>query len=179
MGGFGSGCRKTRKYTVEECWRLNARDITDVFAGSKCSPTVQASTPEGGTLWVHATVRDYSWAPDRKPRVTLAFSPASAPSVVEEVVSLDCTHPWFGGRRWWLSCVCGRRVASLYAAPARASFRCRTCHDLTYRSVQRHDKRVDSYRRRPAEALRVLRTRPNDFRALFLILRAFHLTPDA
>ena len=71
-------------------------------------------------------------------------------------IPLETTRPQFGGVRWWGRCLCGRRVAKLYLAPGAVRFACRTCHGLTYESVQTHDKRVDALRRNPAELYRIL-----------------------
>ena len=69
------------------------------------------------------------------------------------------TRPRFGGLRWWFVCpllvdgvACRRRVGKLYLPPRARYLGCRHCHQLTYRSCQEHDKRVDALRRDP-EAL--------------------------
>ena len=56
---------------------------------------------------------------------------------------LQTTPTQFGGERWWFSCPlvlggvrCKKRVGKIYLPPAAKFFGCRTCHDLTYRSVQ-------------------------------------------
>lgn len=66
-------------------------------------------------------------------------------------VELQTTHCHFGGLRWWFICPllsngrpCGRRVAKLYMPPGGFYFGCRHCHDLTYRSSQESDKRVNA-----------------------------------
>jgi hypothetical protein len=78
---------------------------------------------------------------------------------VEVPIRLETTPLHFGGCRWWGRCPlqrdgieCGRRVGKLYLPPGSRYFGCRHCHDLTYTSVQEHDKRVDALRRNP-EAL--------------------------
>jgi len=48
-----------------------------------------------------------------------------------------------GFRRWFCCPVCGRRMFKLYRPPGSNVFACRQCHDLTYRCVQEHDKRLD------------------------------------
>ena len=61
-------------------------------------------------------------------------------------VSMTTTHPPLGGLRWWWRCPavgCTRRVRKLYLPPSSRVFACRTCHHLTYESVQTHDGRVD------------------------------------
>jgi hypothetical protein len=52
--------------------------------------------------------------------------------------------------RWWGRCPslnngqpCGQRVLKLYLPPGLRYLGCRACHGPTYRSVQKHDARVD------------------------------------
>ena len=53
-------------------------------------------------------------------------------------VSLVTTPCYFGGVRYWFSCLyCGRRVAVLYLAPGDVYFRCRHCNNLSYHSRNR------------------------------------------
>jgi hypothetical protein len=56
---------------------------------------------------------------------------------------------WYSG--WLFRCPtdCGRRARKLYALPRWMVFSCRQCAGLTYRSVQRHDSRLDLARRDP------------------------------
>jgi hypothetical protein len=56
---------------------------------------------------------------------------------------------WHSG--WLFRCPtdCGRRARKLYALPRWLVFSCRQCAGLTYRSVQRHDSRLDLARRDP------------------------------
>jgi hypothetical protein len=48
---------------------------------------------------------------------------------------------------------CGRRVGVLYLLPGGQSFGCRRCYNLTYQSVQQHDKRLDLLLRLPVQNL--------------------------
>ena len=55
------------------------------------------------------------------------------------------THPYLGGRRWWLPCPgtvdgrqCERRVRVLYCYWGRSEWFCRVCGGLSYRSEQYH-----------------------------------------
>jgi len=58
---------------------------------------------------------------------------------------LTWTPCHFGGGRWWWQCPlvvdgrpCQRRCRILYRPPGASYFACRVCHQLTYRSRQRH-----------------------------------------
>jgi hypothetical protein len=95
-------------------------------------------------------------------------------------VQLATTRPRFGGLRWWFICplvvngrACGRRVGKLYLPPGGRYFGCRHCHELTYRSAQEHDKRVDDLRQNP-EALLAFAEDPEalDWSRLMLALKA-------
>ena len=75
---------------------------------------------------------------------------------MEQQVSLQTTHPYFGGVRWWFTCplrsevnFCNGCVGKLYLPPNAHYFACRNCHGLTYRSSQRSDKRVSFLKKNP------------------------------
>jgi hypothetical protein len=40
----------------------------------------------------------------------------------------------------WFVCHCGRRVQKLWLPADESVFRCRTCHNLTHRSAQTHNR---------------------------------------
>jgi hypothetical protein len=79
--------------------------------------------------------------------------PQSAPlpvlSSVIPIIRIPCN---FGGWRYLFLCpqvregrlICRRRAAKLFRPPGQATFGCRRCFNLTYRSVQQHDQRVDN-----------------------------------
>src|SRR5690349_1105274 len=68
-----------------------------------------------------------------------------------EPITLLSKPQHFGGVRWHFFCPrwCKRWVRRLYFFPGKW-FGCRTCHKLSYRSVQEHDSRLDVFRRNPA-----------------------------
>jgi len=69
-----------------------------------------------------------------------------------EPVTLLSKPQHFGGARWYFFCPswCRRWVRKLYLPPGIAYLGCRTCHDLSYRSSQEHDKTLDIFRKNPA-----------------------------
>ncbi len=93
-------------------------------------------------------------------------------------VELTTTPCNLGGIRFWFLCPlvensvpCGKRVRKLYLPPGESYFACRSCYNLTYRSVKEHDKRVDALRRLPpGQLLRALHS--DDPRRSFLALKA-------
>jgi hypothetical protein len=88
-------------------------------------------------------------------------------------VDLVGTYPHFGGERSWFACPsCRRRVGILYRPAAGDAWGCRTCHRLTYRSVQ--EAHQDERLRRAFERLERFRAARGDswgdngdFEALF------------
>ena len=64
---------------------------------------------------------------------------------INEDIPVDWTDCHLGGKRaWWLCPGCGKRVAILYLQAT--GYRCRTCHNLTYRSSQ--ESRFDRHLRK-------------------------------
>jgi hypothetical protein len=88
--------------------------------------------------------------------LTLRYAIKQNGENVEIPIPLETTKPGFGGARWWGRCPCGRRVLKLYITNRSARFACRVCHDLTYKSVQEHDKRVDALRKNPEAVSAIL-----------------------
>lgn len=75
-----------------------------------------------------------AYAVERRDGKTMQLRLNDAGDLVE-FVEMVATHPHFGGRRWWMLCPrCASRVGRLYLE--RGRFRCRSCHDLRYRSSQ-------------------------------------------
>ncbi len=88
-------------------------------------------------------------------------------------IQLHATRQNIGGLRWWFSCPdCGRRVDKLYLPAEKRYFGCRHCYDLTYQSVQEHDKRVDFFRNNPEALLAALETPYVKLSTLGLALKA-------
>lgn len=69
------------------------------------------------------------------------------------VAELSITDSSRGQRRWLACPNCSRRMFKLYRPPNSQVFACRKCHDLTYRSVQEHDARLDRLLTMPDQLL--------------------------
>lgn len=153
MGGYGSGRWNyhDKKDVVEECLTLS----TVWLAREGC---LQLDTLTSGRwFWmtqgnqVCATV-DYTINTQNhaEPHVLLSYCVNGMP--FSDRFQLSTTQPHYGGTRWWLHCPypgCQRRVGKLYLPTGGRHFRCRQCHQLTYRSCQESDKRVSLLRRNP------------------------------
>jgi len=84
-------------------------------------------------------------------------------SSVEYQIQTTTTPCRFGGRRYWFACPlvrkgvpCLKRARKLFLPPGGRFFGCRRCYNLTHRSAQEHDKRIDALLRLPAAELRQL-----------------------
>jgi hypothetical protein len=177
MGGFGSGVRAARKCTVEESWRLRVRDVVEAVTRPSDrfdAGVIAARNAHGGDLWVHAGQVRSEEEVEQGMEMAISYWASAVPWLVEDAAQLTFTRPWFGGKRWWLRCSCGRRVAALYLRPDDPHFRCRHCHDLTYTSVQAHDRRVDYFKTHPAELLSLLHSSRPMSSVLILALKALN-----
>ncbi len=175
MGSLGSSRwhGHSKATTVEECTKLGIGDVI-------------LETGHRGTL---------TWTRGERKIASIGYgieSRGSGLSLVlryrwgdrEDIdlpIRLESSPMRFGGERWWMRCPlarrevpCGRRVAKVYLAPFSKYFGCRTCHRLTYRSVQEHDKRVDALRRNPDLMRRMLDTKADtSIVDLILAMKAF------
>ena len=88
---------------------------------------------------------------------------------------IDRSRRWksHGERRWLLCPRCLKRVAKLYRPPDEVLSACRQCHELTYRSVQCHDAKLDRLLKAPAETLQQMIASPNYSVALLGIKATF------
>jgi hypothetical protein len=75
----------------------------------------------------------------------------------------------------WDDVPCQKRVGKLYLPPAEDYFLCRACHDLTYRSVKEHDKRIDALAKLPVEFLQKAISSSNHRSALLAFRAVSHL----
>jgi len=154
-----------RKTTVEECLTLSIFSIrqagvfdkgpghswamywSDRFGRERDSVRCYLHEASGGALKILLL---YS--------MTNRVSGETTPVI--EPIHLVTTACYFGGERYWFLCplrrgavACCRWVGKLYLPPRATYFGCRHCYDLTYRSCQQHDKRVDALAKLPTDTL--------------------------
>lgn len=165
MGGLGSGPTpwRPKKTTVEQCLTLS---VFDLYRHGVFQSPLGLRTP-GSIAWAKREVS--FWLEDTVEeglclRLAYKLTQGGVSEDLDYLVHLQTTSPHFGGVRYWLTCPlitdvepCRRRVGKLYLPPRGHYFGCRTCHDLTYRSAQEHDARVDLYRRNPEALIALLR----------------------
>lgn len=152
MGGFGSTRWQwhAKKRTVEECQVFSVSSLTQQ---GMLQPTAHKS---GVSRWFRGEQETGSVGfevktGERVGSLKLRYKAGGHDLAYE--VGLTSTEPHFGGLRWYFVCLCGERVGKLYRPPASLYFRCRQCHDLTYRSAQEADKRVNQLKRLPLAEL--------------------------
>ena len=169
MGGYGSTrwASHEKAELVEDSLVLDAgkvgRDLLRTTHGPASATirwTVRDREVGAVALWVLS--RDEAGA-----HASLSYNAGGTP--VEVPLRLVVTRPPLGGTRWWWCCPlavdgrpCGRRVQKLYLPPSTRFFGCRSCHRLTYRSSQEHDKGVDAFLRDPAATRSALTASPED-----------------
>jgi hypothetical protein len=155
--------RWTTRLTVEECFAFDIGKLVragafEVERGIPCNYTWNDSL--GNPTW---SIK-FRVFPDQTGALAVHFyhrvpaTPSSPARVQHQSVQLTTTDCNFGGIRRWFKCslvkdghLCKRRVRKLYSTPHERLFGCRKCHDLTYESAQRHDKRIDWLLKQPAE----------------------------
>jgi hypothetical protein len=155
--------RWTTRLTTEDCFALEIGELVragafEVEPGTRCSTSWNDGF--GNPIW-SITFRVF---PDRTGALAIHFDhlvPAAlcTPARIQrQIVRLTTTDCNFGGTRRWFRCSlirdgypCKRRVRVLYSTPREKLFGCRRCHNLTYRSAQEHDKRIDWLLKLPIE----------------------------
>lgn len=154
------GNRWGRKLTVEECPYLEAKSLAKEI--------LQAGFRPGFSGGFHIFEMELQY--DVKICGQLENE--------EMWIQLFETPTIFGGHRWWFKCPiffdgseCNRKVGKLYLPPGKRYYGCRHCHNLTYRSVQEHDKRVDFYRKNPEALLAALEAPYVKFSTMLLAMK--------
>jgi hypothetical protein len=131
MGGLGSGRRP---------WRLGVDECRALDLGELCDQGRWRTQPCGEVLWRArydgATLARLTYAITVQPQaskelfLSYRYSRQGAGLAAENVIKLECLR----GQRSLAFCpLCGRRVRTLYAPPARGIFACRCCWGLVYR----------------------------------------------
>lgn len=68
------------------------------------------------------------------PKIHIRDFSSPTVAVYRHGVKLDITYPYFGGKRHWFLCCCGRRVSTLYQESEYSLLKCRVCCNLRYQS---------------------------------------------
>lgn len=178
MGGYGSTrwAGHDKAATVEDCTVLDVADLTrkgllprtPAWGWKSLRWTSTATGEEVASIGFMVDTED-----ERDPFVRLDYRTNGNPR--DYRVRLESSRPPFGGLRWWWRCpvvACGKRVQKLYLPPGSGIFACRSCHRLTYTSVQEHDARVDRLVRGGLERLPWGAVETMPVRSLLLSLKA-------
>lgn len=152
--------KRCRKLTVEECAVIDSHDLA--------KKALLAGIP----------VENLQTNPTIEIEISYRVSMTCDAQIADMNIVLTATRTSFGALRWWFMCPflkegnpCNRRVGKLYLPPGTRYFGCRHCHNLTYRSVQKHDKRVDYFRKNPDALLSALESPTVKFSTLLLALK--------
>jgi hypothetical protein len=175
----------TSRLTVEDCLALNMRDFTRKRVFSlppgefhSCEWSCRGTTAQ--TMFfrvdeIEGEIRQI-WVVYRNPIVRAGQDPVLGYAI--GIASRPCRY---GGKRYRFLCplvrngiACGRRAERLFLPPGGQYFGCRACHDLTYRSAQQHDQRIDMLSKADALDLQFKEARKsNNYRKSLLLCRAF------
>jgi hypothetical protein len=178
MGGWGSGrYRDSRKLTVEECLSLCIDQLIKAGLLKHQCGNIRCGEFESGETYGFQYLLKPSDAPEYL-YLYLFFTAWYGDRTQDlwEPITLEARPQQWGGVRYSFRCRdCIRRVRKVYMPPGRTNFACRACHNLTYRSVQEHDKWIDFFRRNPEVLDAAVRagSRPA-MRCLFKTLLRWH-----
>ncbi len=154
-----------KKTTVEECRALGVNDLRKIgvldpgeFVSYYPISWKTADGEEKASIGIYVERCE-----GRIQRLRFAYAKTSHSGERESFdygVGVETTPCYFGGIRYWFICPlslndrpCCRRVGKLYLPPGARYYGCRHCYNLTYKSCQEHDKRVDALLRDPQRFL--------------------------
>jgi hypothetical protein len=153
--------RKQPRLTVEQCSKLSIVDLrrAGLFRGSFGTwGSSRWSDANGNKIRaiVFRLVNDSTAGLILEVRPDIGIALPTLNNSPKQMIPIVATKCNFGNDRFWFCCSnvtngfsCGRRVAVLYLVPGGQTFGCRACFNLTYRSVQEHDARIDRLLRLP------------------------------
>lgn len=153
--------RKQPRLTVEECLRLSVKDLRRVglFRGNFGRWGICRWSDANGKrirAVVFRLLNDGIAGLILEVRRDIGIALPTLHNSPKQMIPIVATKCNFGGERFWFYCPkvvngapCKRRVAVLYLLPGRQDFGCRICFNLSYRSVQEHDARIDQLLRLP------------------------------
>jgi hypothetical protein len=154
MGGPTSGrwdIGYVRRKTVESCRSLS---IIEWTRSGALRPRVNTQgivgSGNGREQKLDFEVRfRVIWKSAERPFCRLTYEVPSTAETVQYWIRFACTHPKWGGVRFWFICPliglsvpCRRRVGKLYLPPNCKYFGCRHCYQLSYSSVQEYERRA-------------------------------------
>jgi len=149
--------RWDKKTTVEECKSISTTFLKQHgyfcgfgWGGMKWTNSLGEET---GSIGFRVSVQE--WTGEIPFQYTQTQRHNGEKESLDYPVSLTATPCRYGGRRRWFVCplvkngtYCNRRVLKLYLGGGKY-FGCRHCYNLTYRSCQEHDARVDNLCKQP------------------------------
>jgi hypothetical protein len=156
--------RWTARLTVEECYPLEIGELVRAGAFEEAERGIPCSYTWNDSLGNPISSIKFRVFPDQTGALAVHLyhrvpATLSVPERIQhQSVQITTTKCHFGGLRRWFRCSlirggypCKRRVRTLYSTPREKLFGCRQCHNLTHRSAQEHDKRIDWLLKLPTE----------------------------
>jgi len=154
MGGSGSGRWRnhSKRPLVEQAMKIDFGDSgwQSVLAQPRAEGTIEWRNPQTGALhgWASFIL---SPTTEDGTRRSLVIDTTGDEYEDKQVIELELTPAGWSIPRWLARCPkhCDRRAQKLYAVHQGDVFSCWRCADLSYRSSQQHDARVDQALRDP------------------------------
>ena len=166
MGGSGSGRWKGHQKAplITDAMALDLRhpEWKSLLANDRAEGTLHWSDSRSGGSKGWA---DFILAPVNDGARNLVLHRTGDEFEPRELVVLGLRPAGFSAH-WFAGCgSCDRWVRTLYAVSQNDRFMCRKCSNLTYRSVQGHDARLDLARRDPEAFIQLRSTAPQTARS--------------
>jgi len=159
--------RVDKKTTVEECKSISTTFLKqhDYFCGFRWGGMKWTNSmgEETGSISFRVSVQE--WTGEIRFQYTQTQTYSGERESLDYPVRFAATPCHLGGKRWWFICplvkngiACNRRVLKLYLGGGKY-FGCRHCYNLTHRSCQEHDARVDRLCKNPALLYQLLNSK--------------------
>lgn len=173
------GNRWNKKVTVEQCKAINTSLLRDhgFFSGLNQTGVISWTRQDKEIGSIGIEVSTSGMEGEIHFRYTQTDQFTSEKTNLDYATKLVATSCHYGGKRWWFVCPlrvgayqCEKRVLKLYFGGGKY-LGCRHCHNLTYESVQEHDKRIDRLVKNPELVIQLLKSPGLNFLALKAALR--------
>lgn len=167
MGGIFSGRwgSHRKKQTVESCYKLNINDFcrgVSLNNGEKGTFNYGENFKGSFEITAPSILRAEGKEIPLDALITLSYD-INGESVISPLY-VSSSPAYFGNKRYWVLCpaykkngrTCLKRNYKLYLPQKAKYFCCRECYELTYKSVQTRDKRVEELLKNPMKLYSIL-----------------------
>jgi len=167
LGGIFSGRwgSHRKKQTVESCYKLNINDFcrgVSLNNGEKGTFNYGENFKGSFEITAPSILRAEGKEIPLDALITLSYD-INGESVISPLY-VSSSPAYFGNKRYWVLCpaykkngrTCLKRNYKLYLPQKAKYFCCRECYELTYKSVQTRDKRVEELLKNPMKLYSIL-----------------------